>query len=162
MLKRCFLLVVCLGDFDLWISSSQMTDLVYILSDGGKESEMSKVLETLRGVRQFINVYAPGEVEIDKNSLLPSKIQKMLSCMKWRYLLELMQLFLAMLKIMREASCQFCRVLNCLKSSKARELCMRKLNGRAVAELLTFSLHFGGGFVEYCALLFLSRTMNNL
>ena len=86
----------------------------------------------------------------------------MLSCMKWRYLLELMQLFLAMLKIMREASCQFCRVLNCLKSSKARELCMRKLNGRAVAELLTFSLHFGGGFVEYCALLFLSRTMNNL
>ena len=86
----------------------------------------------------------------------------MLSCMKWRYLLELMQLFLAMLKIMREVSCQFCRVLNCLKSSKARELCMRKLNGRAVAELLTFSLHFGGGFVEYCALLFLSRTMNNL
>lgn len=86
----------------------------------------------------------------------------MISCMKWRYLLELMQLFLAMLKIMREVSCQFCRVLNCLKSSKARELCMRKLNGRAVAELLTFSLHFGGGFVEYCALLFLSRTMNNL
>jgi len=45
------LLVVCVGDFDLWISSSQMTDLVYILSDGGKESEMSKVLEALRGVR---------------------------------------------------------------------------------------------------------------
>lgn len=43
-----------------------MTDLVYILSDGGKASEMPKVLETLRGVRQFINVYAPGEVEIDK------------------------------------------------------------------------------------------------
>ena len=66
MLKRCFLLVVCVGDFDLWISSSQMTDLVYILSDGGKASEMPKVLETLRGVRQFVNVYAPGEVEIDK------------------------------------------------------------------------------------------------
>lgn len=43
-----------------------MTDLVYILSDGGKASEMPKVLETLRGVRQFVNVYAPGEVEIDK------------------------------------------------------------------------------------------------
>lgn len=66
MLKRCFLLVVCVGDFDLWISSSQMTDLVYILSNGGKASEMPKVLETLRGVRQFVNVYAPGEVEIDK------------------------------------------------------------------------------------------------
>lgn len=66
MLKRCFLLVVCVGDFDLWISSSQITDLVYILSDGGKASEMPKVLETLRGVRQFVNVYAPGEVEIDK------------------------------------------------------------------------------------------------
>ena len=66
MLKRCFLLVVCVGDFDLWISSSQMTDLVYILSDGGKALEMPKALETLRGVRQFVNIYAPGEVEIDK------------------------------------------------------------------------------------------------
>ena len=66
MLKRCFLLVVCVGDFDLGISSSQMTDLVYILSNGGKALEMPKALETLRGVRQFVNIYAPGEVEIDK------------------------------------------------------------------------------------------------
>lgn len=66
MLKRCFLLVGYVGGFDLWISSSQMTDLVYILSDGGKALEMPKVLETLRGVRQFVNIYAPGEVEIDK------------------------------------------------------------------------------------------------
>lgn len=43
-----------------------MTDLVYILSDGGKALEMPKALETLRGVRQFVNIYAPGEVEIDK------------------------------------------------------------------------------------------------
>lgn len=66
MLNRCFLLVGYVGDFDLWISSSQMTDLVYILSNGGKAPERPKALETLRGVRQFVNIYAPGEVEIDK------------------------------------------------------------------------------------------------
>lgn len=28
------------GEFELWISSSQVTDLVYILSNGGRTSEM--------------------------------------------------------------------------------------------------------------------------
>lgn len=59
----------------------------------------------------------------------------------------------------------FMPVLTCselFEEFKNQGIVYEKLNGRAVAELLTFSLHFGGGFVEYCALLFLSRTMNNL
>ena len=28
------------GEFELWVSSSQVTDLVYILSNGGRASEM--------------------------------------------------------------------------------------------------------------------------
>ena len=54
------------GEFDLWISSSQMTDLVYILSDGGKAALAPGVLERLQGLRVFVNVYAVGEREIDK------------------------------------------------------------------------------------------------
>lgn len=37
------------GEFDLWITSSQVTDLIYILSEGGKRSLLSRVLEQLRG-----------------------------------------------------------------------------------------------------------------
>ncbi|MFR8831045.1 MAG: PIN domain-containing protein, partial [Eggerthella lenta] len=37
------------GEFDLWITSSQVTDLIYILSEGGKRSLLSHVLEQLRG-----------------------------------------------------------------------------------------------------------------
>ena len=39
------------GEFDLWITSSQVTDLIYILSEGGKRSLLSRVLEQLRGMR---------------------------------------------------------------------------------------------------------------
>ena len=54
------------GEFDLWITSSQVTDLVYILSDGGKRSELPRVLEQLRGLRTFVNVYAVGDREVDR------------------------------------------------------------------------------------------------
>ncbi len=65
--EKARLLMLCgrAGEFDLWISSSQVTDLVYILSDGGKRSLMESTLERLRGVRTFINVFAVGASEID-------------------------------------------------------------------------------------------------
>ena len=53
-------------EFELWITSSQMTDLVYVLTEGGKQLLMPEVMQQLRSVRQFINVYATGEDEIDK------------------------------------------------------------------------------------------------
>ena len=63
---RLLMMIGYVGDAELWISSSQATDLIYILSDGGKAKEMPRVLKTLRGIRQFVNVYATGEAEIDK------------------------------------------------------------------------------------------------
>lgn len=63
---RLLMLAGRVGDFDLWISSSQASDLVYILSDGGKRSLMARTLERLRGLRTFINVYAVGSSEVDK------------------------------------------------------------------------------------------------
>ena len=38
------------GEFSLWITSSQVTDLIYILSEGGKRLLLSHVLEQLRGM----------------------------------------------------------------------------------------------------------------
>lgn len=53
------------GEFELWISSSQVTDLVYILSNGGRASEMDAVMGQLRGLRIFVNVFAASEREVD-------------------------------------------------------------------------------------------------
>ena len=53
------------GEFELWISSSQVTALVYILSNGGRASEMDAVMGQLRGLRTFVNVFAASEREID-------------------------------------------------------------------------------------------------
>ena len=54
------------GEFDLWITSSQVTDLIYILSEGGKRSLLSRVLEQLRGLRTFVNVHAVSDREVDR------------------------------------------------------------------------------------------------
>lgn len=61
------LLMICgrVGEIELWLSASQMTDLVYLLSNGGRKSEIANALEVLRGLRTFVNVYAVGEREID-------------------------------------------------------------------------------------------------
>ena len=53
-------------EFELWITSSQMTDLVYILTEGGKQQFMQEALRQLRDLRQFVNIFATGEVEVDK------------------------------------------------------------------------------------------------
>ncbi|HIY84688.1 PIN domain-containing protein [Rubneribacter sp.] len=54
------------GEFDLWITSSQVTDLIYILSDGGSRALIPRVLEQLRGLRTFVNVHAVGDREVDR------------------------------------------------------------------------------------------------
>ena len=54
------------GEFSLWISSSQVTDMVYILTNGGNKTKVPEVLEKLRGLRTFVNVYAVTDAGIDK------------------------------------------------------------------------------------------------
>ena len=54
------------GEFDLWITSSQVTDLIYILSEGGSRTLLPQVLERLRGLRTFVNVHAVGDREVDR------------------------------------------------------------------------------------------------
>lgn len=63
---RLLMIAGRLGEFDLWASSSQFTDLIYVLSDGGKRSVIPHVLERLRGLRTFVNVYPVSDREIDQ------------------------------------------------------------------------------------------------
>ena len=54
------------GEFSVWISSSQVTDLIYILTDGGKRSRTAEVLERLRTLRLFINICSVADTDVDK------------------------------------------------------------------------------------------------
>lgn len=66
--EKARLLMICgrAGEFDLWITASQFTELIYILSEGGKASLMPRTLERLRGLRTFIDVYPVTGQDIDR------------------------------------------------------------------------------------------------
>lgn len=63
---RLLMIAGRVGEFDLWISSSQVTDLIYILSEGGKPSLIPETRERIQGLRTFAKVFAVSEREIDK------------------------------------------------------------------------------------------------
>ena len=62
---RLLMIAGRVGEFDLWITSSQVTDLIYILSDGGTRSLVPDVLERLRGLCTFVSVHPVSESEVD-------------------------------------------------------------------------------------------------
>lgn len=63
---RLLMMAGRVGEFDLWITSSQVTDLIYILSEGGNRSLLPRVLDQLRGLRTFVNVHAVSDREVDR------------------------------------------------------------------------------------------------
>lgn len=63
---RLLMIAGRVGEFELWMTSSQVTDLIYALSDGGRQALMPSVLERLRGLRTFVEVFAVGEAEVDR------------------------------------------------------------------------------------------------
>lgn len=65
--EKARLLMICgrVGEFELWLASSQITDLIYILSDGGKQGQVEEVVKHLRELRTFVNVFAVSDREID-------------------------------------------------------------------------------------------------
>lgn len=62
---RLLMLTGYAEEFELWISSSQVTDLVYILSEGGRQSMLDETMERLQKLRTFVNVFAVSDREID-------------------------------------------------------------------------------------------------
>ena len=53
------------GIAELWMSSLQVTDLVYILSNGGKAAQQDAARSAVRGLRKIVHVCAPGEQQVD-------------------------------------------------------------------------------------------------
>ena len=53
---RKLMIAARVGEFEPWMSASQVTDLVYILSEGGKKRLVPEVLRRLRTLRLFVNV----------------------------------------------------------------------------------------------------------
>ena len=54
-----------LGEFELWFSASQATDIYYVLSDGGKASRAEWATEQLAKLRGFSNACAFTGEDID-------------------------------------------------------------------------------------------------
>ena len=63
---RLLMIAGRVGELELCITSSQITDLIYILSDGGKQSQIPSTLKRLRGLRTFIRVLSITSHEIDQ------------------------------------------------------------------------------------------------
>lgn len=63
---RLLMLAAKAGELELWISSSQMTDIIYIASNGGRKTELPAVLDQLEDLRTFIRVFPVGPSEIDR------------------------------------------------------------------------------------------------
>lgn len=54
-----------LHEFELWMSSSQVTDLFFILSDGGRASLVEGVKRDIRNLRQFVRICPLDEAGVD-------------------------------------------------------------------------------------------------
>lgn len=66
--KQASLLMTCgrVGEFELWMTSSQVTDAIYILSMGGKPSLVPETLAQMRNLRTFVDVHATSVLEVDR------------------------------------------------------------------------------------------------
>ena len=65
-LARKLMVFAEMGDYELWVSSSQVTDVFYVLSNGGRASCVPAAREALLALRRFVRVCAPGEREVDR------------------------------------------------------------------------------------------------
>ncbi len=62
---RKFLAFGALGEYELWIGSSQITDLFYILCDGGKAKAAKEAQRKIVQLRKHVHVVSVGEPEVD-------------------------------------------------------------------------------------------------
>ena len=54
-----------LGEFDLWFTASQTTDIFYILSEGGKASRLDWAKEQITKLRKFAHICALTDEDIN-------------------------------------------------------------------------------------------------
>ena len=61
--SRLLLALGKLGEFELWISPSQLSDLFYVLTGGGKRHLAEKVSAELSDILQFVHVCTLGDAD---------------------------------------------------------------------------------------------------
>lgn len=54
-----------LGEFELWIGSSQITDFLYLITDGGKPSFAADARREMAQLRKCVHIYATSESDYD-------------------------------------------------------------------------------------------------
>ncbi len=62
---RLLIALGMLGEFELWVSISQLTDIFYVLSEGGKRSWAEQAKHRMRELRRAVRVCSLGEREAD-------------------------------------------------------------------------------------------------
>lgn len=62
---RLLMLAGKVGEHSLWITTSQVTDIIFIATEGGKPNLVPDVLRRVHMLRRFVNVYAVTERDID-------------------------------------------------------------------------------------------------
>lgn len=65
-LARRLMVFAEMGDYELWVSSSQVADIFYVLSNGGRAASAPAARDALLAFRRFVRVRAPGEREVDR------------------------------------------------------------------------------------------------
>lgn len=63
---RLLMIAGRVGEFTLWIASSQISDIVYVATDGGRKDRIPQVLEQMRMLRSIVNVLPVTESDVDK------------------------------------------------------------------------------------------------
>ena len=61
--SRLLLALGKLGEFELWISPSQLSDTFFILTNGGKKHLAAQVKEEMEGVLSFVHVCTFGNAD---------------------------------------------------------------------------------------------------
>ena len=54
-----------LGEFELWLSATQATDVFYVLSGGGKAGQIPRAKQQIAKLRSFVNICAFTDADID-------------------------------------------------------------------------------------------------
>lgn len=62
---RKLLLFSCAGEFEAWMSASQVTDVFYLLTSGPQKISREEAKRALRRLRTFVHVCSIGEEEVD-------------------------------------------------------------------------------------------------
>lgn len=62
---RKLMMFGAVGEYEMWISGSQLSDVFYLLSSGDGKSAAEATKTALRDLRKHVRIYSIGEAEVD-------------------------------------------------------------------------------------------------